>query len=212
MSNLEKQTALLEPPSEKLLPTTAVTDVFAEKQQDIEMVENDFDGFMTQAQNLLDEGKYKEAIDKYDTANWLIDKSETKKVELIYYKMADTLQRWADSEIEENEVSLKMLDEADIWNNHSEEYAKKAQEEERAKFINNPDSFIHEAQSLLDSGKFAEAFKKYEIAQMKLKMAETLLLWAESGIENDETTLKMLDRSEAILNSIEQEKIEPTVQ
>jgi tetratricopeptide (TPR) repeat protein len=206
MSNQEKQTDLLESPSEKLFPITADTDVFSKTTHDIEMVENDFDGFMAQAQNLLNEGKYKEAMDKYDTVYWLVDKSESRKIELLYYKMADTLQRWADSEIEDDKVSLKMLKDADIWNNFSEKYAKKAQEEEeKAKFLNNPDSFIREAQDLLDAGKFADAFKKYEIAQMKLKMAETLLLWAESGVENDETTLKMLEKSEAILNSIKQE-------
>lgn len=117
--------SLLEPPkSEKVLPVGAgkMDDIFTELTKDEEMFNNDYAGFMAKAKSLQDSGKFREAFAMYEMAEILTDRNQPEKVAFITFKMAETLHQLADSGLEGNQNSSKILDEAEMWLNISDKY------------------------------------------------------------------------------------------
>lgn len=133
MNEHKTNTDPLETPSnDTLLAGNATeTDFFAKQKKQADQFINDPVGFMAESQGLLDAGKFIEAFGKYEIAEMLIDREESKKVAIITYKMAETLQRWADSGIEDNETSQKKLKESEVWLNISDQYNETAHEKEK---------------------------------------------------------------------------------
>jgi hypothetical protein len=133
MEERKTNTILLEPPtSEKFLPgTSARMDIFDELIQKEEKYLNDPVGYLAEAQQLQDAGKFREAFGMYETADILTNRDEDRKVAQVTYKMAETLHQLADSGTEGRDTSLKTLDEAEMWLTISDQYNASAFEKEK---------------------------------------------------------------------------------
>jgi hypothetical protein len=144
------------PAVDKHTPARIVdSDIFSELTKDEELYNKDFDGFMSKAQQMQDSGKFREAFGMYEIAEMLTERDKPEKVALITFKMAESLHGLADSGTESNEASHKLLDDAEMWLNISDNYREAAAE-------NKDISEIKEANSQSD---FDEAQRLYDLAR-----------------------------------------------